>query len=450
MLAVVLGAAIRRPEDPANGFDADFIAFAFMSAAVLAVVFGTAAFTRRATLDVGGGFPWLVGAVSVVLSTVPWWLVASGRADAAGVAYRALQVPQGIIQFWDLSLVMKSIDCSAWGFDVFAAGNGCLRDPTIYGPGMLWLKFVPFGIFSAANVGWLGVLALLVSSLVLVWLARSSEGPGRVVLLVAAIGAPWQLLLERGNIEAVLLWGACAVVILVRRWDRLWAWSLAAAVIWLLGTWKYYPFAMGLMLIPALRLRRGWTVLAGYALATAVFLAIAWDNFRFSSQSNTAMIDIRDGVVLGRIPVVLRMLGGEAGTGIHAPDVLVFALATVALGWGVAVGLATRRRLVQPAMLAIAGSAMFLAPVLVAGFAFAYKAALLLLCVPLAAALTRSARSVLVASSVAVLALIAICSFVVVNTMLATLSGIVAASFCAGLAAVLLVRSVRTARPTTV
>ena len=100
-------------------------------------------------------------------------------------------------------------------------------------------------------------------------------------------------------------------------------------------------------------------------------------------------------------------------------------------------------------MLAIGGSATFLAPVLVAGFGWAYKAPLLLLCVPLAAALVRSARGALVASSVVVLALIAICSFVVVNTMLATLSGVVAASFCAGLAAVLLVRAVRPARPAT-
>ena len=440
LTAVVLVQALRRPDDLESDYDGGFVASSVVAAAVLLAVFLTALFTRRFTFDLRREFPWLVGGVSLLLAFVPWSMVNAGRTEFASAFYRGLQLPQGIVPFWDMRLVLESIDCAHYGFDVFAPNNGCLLDPAIYGPGVLWLQYVPFRAFSEDHAVGLGLVALLVSSLLLVWLARSSEGPGQVVLLVAALGAPWQLLLERGNFEAALLWGACTVVILVRRWDRLWAWSLAAAVIWFLGTWKYYPFAMGLMLLPVLRLRRGWTVLAGYAIASSAFMIIAWDNFRFSTQSNTDMVDIRDFVTLGRLPVVVRMLGGEVGTGIHVPDVLVFAVAIAAVAWGVAVGLSVRRSLVHPAMLAVAGSAMFLAPVLVAGFGFAYKAPLLLLCVPLVAALTRSARPIVVASSVAVLALIAIVSFVVVNTMLATLAGVIAASFALGMSLVLLVR----------
>ncbi len=454
ILVVILVEALRRPDDPDSGFDGDFVSLSVIAAGVLVCVFATAAFIRRFDVRLGRGFPWLVGGASLVLAVVPWWMVTAGRPDLASAVYRGLQVPQGIVPFWDMSLVLQSIDCSSRGYDVFAANNGCLADPAIYGPGVLWLQHVPLQVFSESRVAWLGVAAMLVSSLVLVWLARESSGAGRVVLLIAAIGAPWQLLLERGNVEAALLWGACAVVILVRRWDWLWVWSLAAAVIWLLGTWKYYPFAMGLMLVPVLRLRRGWTVLVGYAAAAMIFMALSWDTFRFSAQSNTEMIDIRDWVVLGRVPVIVRMFGGEAGEGIGSQDVIVILLAVAAIGWGVAVSLATRRSLVSPAMLAIAGSAMFLTPVVVAGFAWAYKAPLLLLCVPLVAALVRPPRAyvesrVVVASGVAVLALIAIVSFVVVNTMLATLAGIVAAGFSGGFAAALLVRSVVRARPTT-
>jgi hypothetical protein len=447
LTAVVLIQALRRPDDPNSEFDGDFVALSVVTAAVLLAVFLTAAFTRRLSFDLRRGFPWLIGGVSLVLAFVPWSMVNAGRAEFAAAFYRGLQLPQGIVPFWDMRLVLESIDCAHYGFDVFESNNGCLKDPAIYGPGVLWLQYVPFRAFSEDHAVGIGLVALLVSSLFLVWLARSSEGPGQVVLLVAALGAPWQLLLERGNFEAALLWGACVTVILVRRWDRLWAWSLAAAVIWFLGTWKYYPFAMGLMLLPVLRLRRGWTVLAGYAIASTAFMLIAWDNFQFSTQSNNNMVDIRDWVTLGRLPVVVRMLGGEVGTGIHLQDVVVFALAIAAIGWGVAVGLVVRRRLVHPAMLAVAGSSMFLAPVLVAGFGFAYKAPLLLLCVPLVAALTRSSRTVVVASSVAVLALIAIVSFIVNNTMLATLAGVIAASFALGLSLVLLVRCLRKQLP---
>jgi hypothetical protein len=267
---------------------------------------------------------------------------------------------------------------------------------------------------------------------------------------VAAAAAPWQLLLERGNIDAAVLWCACAVVILVRRWDRLWVWWIAAALIWLVGTWKYYPFAMGLMLIPAVRLRRGWTVFVGFGVATLVFMVLTWDNFRFSSQSNSNMVDYGDFVVLGRVPVVARMLGTVVGAGgIQLGDALLFLLALAAVVWGVAAGLATRRSLVHPAMLAIAGSSLFLASVLVAGFGWGYKAAFLLLCVPAVAALTRSSRAVLASSSVAILALIAIQSVVVWNTVMATLSGIVAAGFAFGLAAALIAKAVRPAARTT-
>jgi hypothetical protein len=47
-----------------------------------------------------------------------------------------------------------------------------------------------------------------------------------------------------------------ASVILVRRWDQLWAWFIAAGLIWIVGTWKYYPFALGLMLLSG-----GWMIL---------------------------------------------------------------------------------------------------------------------------------------------------------------------------------------------
>ncbi|MEI8083280.1 MAG: hypothetical protein WCI74_15690, partial [Actinomycetes bacterium] len=169
-----------------------------------------------------------------------------------------------------------------------------------------------------------------------------------------------------------------------------------------------------------------------------------------SSQSNSNMVDYGDFVVLGRVPVVARMLGTSVGAGgIQLGDALLFLLALVAVVWGVAAGLATRRSLVHPAMLAIAGSSLFLASVLVAGFGWGYKAAFLLLCVPVVAGLTRSSKAVLASSSVAILAMIAIQSVVVWNTVMATLAGIVAAGFAFGLAAALIAKAVRPDRPMT-
>ena len=88
------------------------------------------------------------------------------------------------------------------------------------------------------------------------------------------MGGPWLLLLERGNIDAVILWAAVVSAFLVSKiglkggsgWRVLWPWVVGAMLIWIVGTWKYYPFALGLMLLPALRIRRGWIVVVGFAV----------------------------------------------------------------------------------------------------------------------------------------------------------------------------------------
>ena len=446
VLAVALLQVLRSGTDPANTSAPGYLPLAYAATAVLIAAFAVAVFIRRVDVGVGRFMPWFVGIVAALASLVPWWAVWSGRADLGALIYRGLRVPQGTFQFWDLVLPLKSIDCAAVGVDVYASNNGCLADPSIYGPGVLWLQYVPFDLFSARYVTGLGVVAILISSLTLLWLARASAGIGQLVLLIAAVGGPWLLLVERGNLDAVLLWVAAASVILVRRWNSLWAWSIAAAIVWVLGTWKYYPFAMGLMLIPVLRLRRGWTVLAGFALATLAFMVLTWDNFRFSSQSNGNMIDYGDFVVLGRVPVVARMLGTVVGAGgLQAGDLIMILLALVAAGWGVAVGLSTARTLVHPAMLAIAGSSVFLASVLVAGFGYGYKATFLLLTVPLVSALVRSSRSVIASSSILILILTGITAIVVWNTVLATFAGVIVASFALGLSGALLVRCIRPA-----
>ena len=443
LTAAVIEQVLRSGTDPANTSAAGYLPLEWMAALILLIAFVLAAFVRRADVRLGRGFAWIVGAVSLVVSIVPWWSLRAGNPDLTSRIYAGLHVPQGIVQFWDLSLVLKSIDCARFGFDVFAANNGCLKDPAIYGPGVLWLQYIPLHPLSDANTGALGVVMIVVSSLFLVWLARMSAGLGQLVLLVAAVGGPWLLLLERGNVDAIVIWVVGLVVLLVRRWDRMGMWWIAAAAIWIVGTWKYYPFALGIMLIPALRLRRGWTVLVGYIIATGLFMVLTWSNFRFSSSANAAMTNYGDFVVLGRTTLVSRMVDTVVeASGWQGNDLLVLLLALVAVAWGVVVGLSTRRLPMHPAMLAAGGSVLYLASVLLAGFGWGYKAAFLLLCVPLVAGFVRACRAAVVASAVLVLALVTIQSVVVWNTVLATTCGIVAGSFCAGLGTVVMVRAV--------
>lgn len=427
--------------DPTNTAAQGYVHLGYVTLAVLGVVALTSLLIRHVRVETAGGFPWLVGGTSLLVSIVPWWGLAGGNIDLGVLIYRGLKVPQGIVQFWDLDLVMLSVDCARFGFDIYQDNNGCMQDASIYGPGMVWLRFVPLGIFSRSSVGVLGVAMILVSSLVLLWLARQSTGLGQIVLLVAAIGAPWLLLLERGNIDAVVLWVAAGVVLLTRRWNALWAWWLAAAVVWAVGTWKYYPFILGVMLLPALRVRRGWTVVAGFLIASIGFVAVTWTNFQFSSSSNSAMIDFGDYVVLGRIPVVARMWGTEAVGGLQVGDVVLVLLTVAAAVWGAASVSSSERRRGDLGMLAAGGGALYVASVLIAGFGYGYKATFLLLVVPVASILLRVRHRVVASSGLAVLLLVGVESVVVWNTVLVTIAGLIIAGFGLGAGGNAIVRS---------
>ena len=429
ILLVILSVAV-----PTNTAAQGYVHLAYVALAVFVAVVVIALSVQRLRLEMSDHLAWVVGVVSVLFSLVPVWGLAGGNTDLGVLIYRGLKVPQGIVQFWDLDLVMLSVDCARFGFDIYQDNNGCMQDASIYGPGMAWLRFVPFGIFSRDSVMVLGVVMAVVSSLALVWLARQSRGLGSIALLVAAVGVPWLLLLERGNIDAVVIWVAVGTVMLTRRWNALWAWWLAAAAIWVVGTWKYYPFVLGLLLLPALRLRRGWTVVVGFLVASVGFVLVTWSNFRFSSSSNSAMIEYGDYVVLGRVPVVARMIGSQVPSpGIQAGDVLIVGLVVAAFVWGWCAARETPKRNVALSALALGGSALFLASIVIAGFGYAYKATFLLLAIPaVSLLLDRRVRS-LTASGVIVILLIGVQSVVVWNTVLATLAGVVAAGFSAGL-----------------
>lgn len=429
---VVIGQVLRTPAT------ANYLPTGLTALAVLLVAFLVGLFVHRIDIRLKAGFAWLVGGASLAASIVPLWILSSGNTEAAAALYRGLRIPQGIERFWDTALVLRSIDCSSVGVDVFAQNNGCLQDPAIYGPGVLWLKYVPFGIVSFSHVLAIGIAMMVISSLALVWLARQSAGIGQIALLIAAVGAPWLLLLERGNIDVVLIWVAVVSVILVRRWPNLISWSVVALLIWLMGTWKYYPFAMGLLLIPVLAIRRGWIVFVAWLAASLGFVLLTWSNFKFSMQSNSNMTEISDSWVLGRVPVVARMVGSVfPHSGIQTGDIIVGLMAIAAIAWGVVLGIKIiprpRELSFSMPMLAIAGSSLFLSSVLVGGFGWAYKAAFLLLCVPLLAWLCARTDRVVVYSGFIGLALVSVCAVVVWNTLLASLAGILAGSIALGL-----------------
>lgn len=443
---IVLTATLDMAGRPFNPSD-QVITSVFVADAVLVAVLAVGIFIRRARLEVSAGLAWAVGAVSALASLIPWLLVARGFGDLGSAFYTALRVPRGMLQFWDLSLVLQSIDCARQGFDVFQEGNGCLEDPSIYAPGMNWLRVIPAAVLSNEVVGAWGVALIAVMSLALLWLARRSAGIGQIVLLIAAVGGPWLLLLERGNIDAAVFLTAVVVAIIAGRRNSLAMWAIAAVLIWVMGTWKYYPFVLGLMLLPVLRLRRGWLVIAGFAAASAAFVLATLSNLRASSEANSDMAVFVDFVILGRTPLAARMEPLETGFGSPMwTHLVVWLLGLLAIAWGLLVSDRMRRPSLTGAMLSAAGGALFLVAILYAGFGWGYKATFLLLLMPLFSVAAGSSRRIVASTSLVVVVLIGICSVVVWNTLIATTCGIVAGGIGLGVGVGVMVREVRAGR----
>ena len=84
---------------------------------------------------------------------------------------------------------------------------------------------------------------------------------------------------------------------------------------------------------------------------------------------------------------------------------------------------------------------MYLASVLIAGFGYGYKAAFLLLVVPLASLLVGARRRVFVFAGLTVVLLVGIESVVVWNTVLVTVAGLVAAGFGTGAGLAMIART---------
>jgi hypothetical protein len=131
------------------------------------------------------------------------------------------------------------------------------------------------------------------------------------------------------------------------------------------------------------------------------------------------------------------MIGAVPGAdGIQGMDVSVVLLVLVAFIWGVAAGRFVPRRFVFTGALAAGGAALYLSSVFVAGFGYGYKAAFLLVGVPLVSSMlthaSKSRQRALVGSSLVVLVLIAVQSAIMWNTVLVTQAGLVAASFLLG------------------
>ena len=345
-----------------------------LAAMALLLSVAATAFVTRIHFTVPSWVSYLSGLLSFGLLLALWLLVITGRDSSAWAVYGGLQVLRARVTFADLDWVARALGC-----------GGCEQWPQLHGPALEGIYFATGGVFGPEWVAPLGLLLAAAVSISLVYISQIASGAGKVLLLVAAVSPAWLLLLDRANLDGVVLLFLVIGVWVACRYNNLKAWSALAFLIFVAGAVKYYPFVAGLVLLPVLLVRRGWLVLVGFGGISLAYMAAFWTDFRAASAYNTDKNAVLwDFPAYGRLIVLDRMGAFESGTADWLlSNGLLLGMSASVLIWGWTIPLARTREILTVPTLAIAGSTVFLSAVAVSGFGYMYKGAFLVLLVPL-------------------------------------------------------------------
>lgn len=400
------------------------------------VLFGIATlplFVKRIRFRTKKWFPWLVGGLSATVALLLPLSSLFAPPIASWSIYGGLQVLKASQPFNDLAWVFR-----------WAACEGCIEEFPGYGSGVLWIKPLSLGLIAESWALPIGFLMIAVLSVTLAWLAKSSEAGALPIYFLVAVGSSWLLLLDRANVDGFVFLAVVVAVLIFQRSTSIWPWTLLAAGIWWMGTWKLYPFALGFLLVPLLFIKRGWLVLAGFVAATLAYIAMNMDSRIEGFQGNQLGAYLNDFPAFGRIPIISRMSSEiDLNSITTLPSILIFLMAICAIGWGWRFSRESNIRDFPKALLALGGSGIFLANTLFGGFGFGYKGAFLVLVIPLMAIGLQSANAFSLYTSIVSLILIGLSIVLAYSILLTSIASILVASLAAGAGLEVYVRKLR-------
>lgn len=390
----------------------------------LIIVLGVGLSLRRLLLFNRAVLTIIPGLITATFVIVAGFLFATGRLDAAYALYGGLQVLRSDKLFSDSHWVLSWFEC-----------DFCPRWDPHYGPPLALLEPLTAGSIGLSWLYPVGIFFTLLTLLSIFVLARSSHPVGKWLLIAAAASPAWLLLVDRAHPDIAILAFCVGGLYLVSKRPGLLSWSLFATGLWVLGTIKYFPFAMGALLLLAIGVRHGWLVVVGFLTASLGYVAVVWDSYRRTSEFIANAVPILgDFPAYGRIQVLDLVVGLDASPPAQITVVGLLVLLVMAgsiLGYGTTRPPEQTRIQLFVGSLAIAGAIAFLGKTLWAGFGFMYAGAFLLLAVP--AIQTASRKHMLhngMHAAAALLLLIAIYS--AYNTLLATIAGSAFAGFALG------------------
>ena len=440
--ALLIGILFAQQGSAADGITTD--SGARFAAVVLGFVLLVPLAIRGVRVRISMTILWIAGALSLLVAGFLWFLVAIGQNSAAWAAYGGLQVLRARMTFADLDWVFQW-----WACDF------CSPDEFLYGPAVAWWRWLTFGIVDRSWVPILGFALAVIMTMTLIAVGRMSGHRGRLAIVAAAFSPAWLLLLDRANIDAFVVLVLVGGAILVGRKNRLWAWTVFALLIWVVGTWKYYPFALGVALLPALSLRRGWLVVSGFLIAALAYTLWYWNALQVSITANE-----RFNVILGDFPAYGRAMLLDRLNAFGVTDatalgwnLLIAVIVVSAFAWGAVWARQLPRVRSSVTSMAAGGSAAFLASTLAGSYGYFYKGAFLIPVVPLLAlpVLQRhtNRHHFALFTSIVGLTLFVIALWAAYQSVLSTLTAFLVAGISLGAALMSIWRNIRLDRGST-
>lgn len=379
---------------------------------------------------------WAPPALFVTFSLGTYLLRWVGRDGLAGSLYQVVAVgPVLERSFFDSWLTLEGVRCYGEGFDVSKANDCAFFN---YGPALLLLE--PLGVSGSFGTA-LGLALLASVGLGFVVLSRLTDARGRFALSVMAVSGAVVLMTERGNFHSFLIL-VPALGIVFMRWlggpSRLRAWLPLTGLITVAGLVVWYPFTQVAALIASLRLRHAWVL---PTVVVVIAGAYAWVGFEYLlvSADSQEWVGKFGFVSISASSFASSMLGLGQGAAPAWAKTMVIAFAALNLAWGWACAGQKRRgvwqlpdprvaraaRPVYVLVAALAGSAaLFATATLSSGYQ--YRAAGLVLCVPLLAASVAQTRAWRRDS--ATVLLVAVTTVFFMNAPLAMTAGVLIAS----------------------
>lgn len=291
-----------------------------------------------------------------------------------------LGVEQGPWPFMDLDNVLTAVECSARGLDPLVE-NPCDRHGRPMNYPRIWLVLRHLG----ADTTWLlagGVVIAAVAIAVVLAISPGLTAAEGFALGAATCSPSFMLLVERGNVDAVVL-----AVVAVAAWLSASASRarraagygavLAAAAL------KLFPIAASALALSERRRRDAFAVVAALAGAFGLLVAATWRDVAQIARTVPRNWGLGYGAAV--LPDGLARLGGGSDAAGVWPSVAAALVAAAGVAWG---GWVRRRRRASPAWTAswrgalfAAGAAVFVATFVI-GHNWAYRLGFLVLTLP--------------------------------------------------------------------